>query len=215
MSKYVYIVKNKLNSKKYIGSHCWDSEGIDPNYYGSGTFITKAIEKFGRENFTIEVVNYYNTDKECREAEDKLLKEVNACLDMNYYNVVNSSYGFSEEEKRKLWSTNEFKEKYETLLRETYIKLTPEEEKRLFLKKCIKIKEVEQNKKLNTIEELKEEIKKLEEIIKWLKHESGTAKRYGHAFYKENINLKEENAILKEENILLKLEIEKFKNNRG
>ena len=55
----------------------------------------------------------------------------------------------------------------------------------------------------------------MEEIIKWLKHESGTAKRYGHAFYKENINLKEENAILKEENILLKLEIEKLKNDRG
>ena len=38
---------NLINNKKYIGI---DSKN-NPNYFGSGKIIKKAIEKYGKENF--------------------------------------------------------------------------------------------------------------------------------------------------------------------
>lgn len=49
----VYCITNKINGKKYIGS---DSNN-NPNYFGSGTYIKKAIKKYGKENFAKTIIN--------------------------------------------------------------------------------------------------------------------------------------------------------------
>ena len=45
---YVYLTKNLVNGKVYVGSH---SKGIrNKRYLGSGKNIKKAIKKYGRES---------------------------------------------------------------------------------------------------------------------------------------------------------------------
>ncbi|WP_304393359.1 GIY-YIG nuclease family protein [uncultured Clostridium sp.] len=53
---YVYLVRNKLNNKIYVGQH--RSNIIDYSYYGSGTIITRAIRKYGIDNFELKVLSW-------------------------------------------------------------------------------------------------------------------------------------------------------------
>ena len=69
----IYKVTNKLNGKIYIGKH----QTKDPNdeYYGSGKFITAAIKKHSKENFTKEVLFVFETEYEMNAKEKELITE--------------------------------------------------------------------------------------------------------------------------------------------
>jgi hypothetical protein len=49
----IYCITNLINGKKYIGS---DSNN-NPKYMGGGTYLKKAIKKYGKENFKKEIIN--------------------------------------------------------------------------------------------------------------------------------------------------------------
>jgi hypothetical protein len=49
----IYKITNLINNKIYIGKDV----SCDKNYYGSGVFIKKAIIKYGKENFTKEIID--------------------------------------------------------------------------------------------------------------------------------------------------------------
>ena len=98
MSHYTYIVTNKINGKVYVGSHSWDGEGLDPNYYGSGKLIKRSVEKYGKENFQVEVLYYYNTVEECRADEERILTEYNVRDCIHSYNLKNAAVGWTSED---------------------------------------------------------------------------------------------------------------------
>ena len=98
MSHYTYMVTNKSNGKVYVGSHSWKGEGLDPNYYGSGTAIKRAVEKYGKENFQVEVLYYYSTVEECRKDEERILTEYNVRDCPHSYNLKNSAIGMTSED---------------------------------------------------------------------------------------------------------------------
>ncbi len=50
----IYKITNNINKKIYIGKDIT----CNPNYFGSGVFIKKAITKYGRENFTKEIIDF-------------------------------------------------------------------------------------------------------------------------------------------------------------
>ena len=98
MSNYTYMVTNNINGKVYVGSHSWDGEGLDPNYYGSGTAITRAVKKYGKENFQVEVLYYYDTIEECRADEERILTEYNVRDCPHSYNIKNGAIGWTSED---------------------------------------------------------------------------------------------------------------------
>lgn len=48
---YIYLTINLVNNKKYIGQSCKESQ-LSKYYLGSGSYISKAIKKYGKNNFT-------------------------------------------------------------------------------------------------------------------------------------------------------------------
>jgi hypothetical protein len=48
----IYKITNKLNNKIYIGKDTTS----DPNYFGSGKLISRALIKYGKENFKKEII---------------------------------------------------------------------------------------------------------------------------------------------------------------
>ena len=111
-SHYVYVIVNKKNLKLYFGSHSWEGEGADPNYYGSGKIIKQAVKKYGKENFIIQPIKFYNNVEECRNAEEELLKQYDIANNPYCYNIKNSAIGWdkglkhTEDTKRKMSEAN-------------------------------------------------------------------------------------------------------------
>lgn len=57
-SKYcIYLTTNKINGKTYVGQHKYRK--LYDGYIGSGSYLQRAIKKYGKENFEIE---YLETD---------------------------------------------------------------------------------------------------------------------------------------------------------
>lgn len=103
MYGFIYITTNNINNKKYIGqrkfSPRWES------YLGSGIAFKKALEKYGRENFSREIITYADSKEELNELEIYYIKKHNAVEDTNYYNLIygggtTAGYKFSEEAKK-------------------------------------------------------------------------------------------------------------------
>ena len=69
MKHLVYLTRNLVNGKIYVGVHAQASEGFD-GYLGSGKTIIKAVKKYGKENFLRETLRTYDNHWEasCLEA---------------------------------------------------------------------------------------------------------------------------------------------------
>ena len=99
-SHYVYVIVNKINLKLYFGSHSWDGEGLDPDYYGSGKLIKRAVNKYGKDNFIVYPIQFYNTVEECRKAEEELLTKYDVANNIYCYNIKNASVGWTSEDMK-------------------------------------------------------------------------------------------------------------------
>lgn len=105
MYGYIYETINLINGKKYIGKRV--SSKFDNYYLGSGLAINSAIKKYGKENFSVRILEAVDTDKQdLLEAEIRWQKKFNVVEDNNYYNLVYGQYRdgkkHSEETKRKI-----------------------------------------------------------------------------------------------------------------
>lgn len=81
-TNYIYLTTNLINGKKYIGQHTGQ---INDSYLGSGVVLVKAIEKYGKENFTKEILEICEKE-ELDEKEKYWIAYYNALEDDNYYN---------------------------------------------------------------------------------------------------------------------------------
>jgi group I intron endonuclease len=89
MYGYIYKTTNLLNQKVYIGKK--ESSSFVETYLGSGTILAKAIKKYGRENFKVEIISWAANSKELDDLEKKLIRlysETHTC-----YNIAAGGTG--------------------------------------------------------------------------------------------------------------------------
>ncbi len=86
----IYKVTNKLNGKTYIGSH--KTRKLDDGYMGSGTYLKRAIEKHGEQNFSKEILFIFNTPEEMYQKEAELVNE-DYLMNENTYNLKVGGFG--------------------------------------------------------------------------------------------------------------------------
>lgn len=84
MYGYVYKTTNNINGKKYIGQKKGE---FNNSYKGSGTRLKLAIEKYGKENFKVELIKEAYTQDELNRLEKEEIEKNNAVLNNNFYNM--------------------------------------------------------------------------------------------------------------------------------
>ena len=88
---YIYLITNKLNGKIYIGQH--HSNKLNDKYFGSGKLILKAFQKYGKENFTKEILAYADTQEKLDYLERFYIRKYNSA-DINIgYNLAKGGQG--------------------------------------------------------------------------------------------------------------------------
>lgn len=108
MKKYGYIYKstNLVNGRPYIGQTTKKSKR---QYLGSGLLIRRAVNKYGRENFKLEIIAYANSQKQLDQLEKDIIFSYRKRLGKKLYNIANGGYGIgkhSKETKEKLSKAN-------------------------------------------------------------------------------------------------------------
>lgn len=81
---YVYITKNLINNKIYVGQH--RSNKFDNTYFGSGNIIKNAINKYGIDNFTVHLLSWATDRQDLNN-----LEKFYICL----YNSTNKNIGYN------------------------------------------------------------------------------------------------------------------------
>lgn len=81
---YIYKTTNTENKKIYIGMH--KSEVFDETYFGSGVLIKRALQKYGKDVFIVELIEWATTRKELCEKEIYWI---------DYFNSYNPNIGYN------------------------------------------------------------------------------------------------------------------------
>ena len=103
---YIYIHRNKINGKVYVGQTCQNPERRwrKGEGYVKTPFFYNAIKKYGWDNFSHEIIEEGLTQEEANKKEEYWIK---------YYNANNADFGYnlksggqnnfySEESKKKM-----------------------------------------------------------------------------------------------------------------
>lgn len=86
----IYETVNMINGKKYLGKHA--TSDINDNYLGSGILLSRAILKYGRENFIRRILFTFDNKEDMDEKERELI-DLNVVVNPEYYNIALGGYG--------------------------------------------------------------------------------------------------------------------------
>ena len=81
---YFYKITNNLNGHFYYGVH--NTDNLNDGYMGSGRRLHYAYKKYGIENFTKDILKYFNSSQEAYKYEAEIVNE-DLVKDNNCYNV--------------------------------------------------------------------------------------------------------------------------------
>lgn len=88
---YIYRITNKVNGKTYIGQHKYKK--LNDSYMGSGIILHKAFEKYGKENFTKEILYSRIQYQETANSMEKFAIAKERALGKAEYNIANGGQG--------------------------------------------------------------------------------------------------------------------------
>lgn len=70
---YFYKITNNINNHFYYGVHSTDK--LDDGYMGSGKNLRLAYKEYGIENFTKEIIKFFDSSDEAFEYESEIVNE--------------------------------------------------------------------------------------------------------------------------------------------
>ena len=87
---YIYKTTNLINNKIYIGQH--KSKSFDVKYYGSGKYLKSSMNKHGKENYHVELIEWCS-DKHCLDVRERFW--ISYYRNSNYpmYNIAKGGEG--------------------------------------------------------------------------------------------------------------------------
>lgn len=86
----IYKVTNQIDGKVYIGSH--KTKDLNDDYMGSGTYLKRAQEKYGMENFKKEILFVFDNPEEMYAKEAEIVN-VDFLVTENTYNLKLGGFG--------------------------------------------------------------------------------------------------------------------------
>jgi len=93
MYGYIYVTTNSVNGKKYIGQKKSDIF-LGSKYLGSGYLLIKAISKYGRDNFNVELLERVDGCKKDLDNREKFwIAEYHADKSEEFYNIQSGGQG--------------------------------------------------------------------------------------------------------------------------
>lgn len=88
MVGFIYLTKNKVTGKKYIGKRqvTWAKARVD-SYLGSSKRLKADVEIYGKENFEREILEYFDSREALAEAEKSYIIKYDAVNSDDFYNL--------------------------------------------------------------------------------------------------------------------------------
>jgi hypothetical protein len=91
MTGYIYKVTNKINRKSYIGKR---TGKFDSNYFGSGVLIRRAVDKYGKNMFKLELLAFSDDKEKLNALEIKYISEYKKLFGSDRsYNIADGGDG--------------------------------------------------------------------------------------------------------------------------
>ena len=82
---FIYITTNLINGMKYVGQKKID--GKHRYYLGSGSYLRRAIKKYGKDNFKRTIIAFGYSSEELNLMEQKTIAFLKADISKDYYNI--------------------------------------------------------------------------------------------------------------------------------
>lgn len=101
---FVYQTTNLINGKIYIGQH--STNNLDDGYKGSGTLISKALKKYGKENFNFQIIEFSDSREYLDNLEKKIINDLNSLNNAIGYNIHQGGLGGSSYKKINQYDLN-------------------------------------------------------------------------------------------------------------
>ena len=98
MYHYFYKITNNINGKFYYGIH--NTFNLNDNYMGSGIAIKKAEEKYGIDNFSKDILQYFDTSDDAFRYEHDFITE-SVIQDPSCYNMKIGGSGWQNQYIKK------------------------------------------------------------------------------------------------------------------
>ena len=109
---YIYLTTNSINELVYVGQHI--ATEFNPKYKGSGLKIIRAMKKYGKDKFKVEILEWCYSQEELDAKEDEWILKYEALDPQKGYNFKRGgSHGKHSLESIKKMSANAKKAKRE------------------------------------------------------------------------------------------------------
>ena len=113
MSFYVYLIRNQINGKIYVGEshnpqhrwqqHCWTAKNENKSTKDF-TYFHRAIRKYGEDNFILKVVGVWSSETEALMHETEWIETLKdfGCILYNLTKGGEGSSGYKHTEEAKI-----------------------------------------------------------------------------------------------------------------